>query len=179
LIRASTLKTRIAEDYNATAGIYDMRYREEQQLKIGFLLNRVRLRDGDTVIDAGCGTGLLLESVSERAKAWLVGIDSSIGMLREAKRKGIEADLVLGDVENMPFKDGVADAAFSVSVIQLAENPERAISEIRRITKAGGAIGISYLKRAGIEPPLAAGIRAAVHASETLKDIFITGFRED
>lgn len=173
------MNARIAEDYNATAGIYDMRYREEQQLKIGFLLNRVRLRDGDTIIDAGCGTGLLLEAASERAKAWLVGIDSSIGMLREAKRKGIEADLVLGDIEKMPFRDRVADAVFSVSVIQLADDPGQAVSEIRRVTKEGGAIAISYLRKAGIDPPRATGIRAAVHASETMKDIFITGFRED
>ncbi|MEN3006468.1 MAG: methyltransferase domain-containing protein [Candidatus Methanosuratincola petrocarbonis] len=173
------MKSRIAEDYNATAGIYDMRYREEQGLKIGFLLNRVRLKDGDTVIDAGCGTGLLLEAVSGRAKTWLVGLDSSIGMLQEARRKGVEADLVLGDIESMPFRDCVADAVFSVSVIQLADDPGRAVSEIRRITKAGGTIAISYLKSAGIECPQAAGIRAAVHASETMKDIFITGFRED
>ncbi|MEM2125949.1 MAG: methyltransferase domain-containing protein [Candidatus Methanosuratincola sp.] len=172
------MKSRIAEDYNATAGIYDMRYREEQQLKIGFLLNRVGLRDGDTVIDAGCGTGLLLEAVSERAKTRLVGLDSSIGMLREAKRKGLDADLVLGDIESMPFRDCVADAVFSVSVIQLADDPGQAVSEIRRISKAGGAIAISYLKRAGIDPPRTAGIRAVVHISETMKDVFITGFRE-
>ncbi len=173
------MKSRIAEDYNATACMYEMRYKEEQQLKIAFLLSRVRLRDGETVIDAGCGTGLLLEAVSKRAKTWLVGLDSSIGMLKEAKKKGVDADLVLGDIESMPFRDCVADTVFSVSVVQLANNPRRAVGEIRRITKAGGSIGISYLERAGIDPPEAAGMRVAVHTSETMKDIFITGFKED
>ncbi|MEJ5293309.1 MAG: methyltransferase domain-containing protein [Candidatus Methanosuratincola sp.] len=173
-----SLKGRVAEDYNATAGIYDMRYRDEQQLKIGFLLNRVRLKEGDIVVDAGCGTGLLLEAVSAREKAWLVGLDSSIGMLREARRKNTGADLVLGDIENMPFRDCVADAVFSISVIQLAEDPTRAVDEIRRVAKAGGAIAISYLSKAGLPPPEVKGLTVMVHSSETMKDVFITGFRD-
>lgn len=171
-------KARIAEEYNASAPLYDSRYTEEQQVKAGFLLNRVRLCGGEVVIDAGCGTGILLEIISKRAAATLVGLDSSIGMLREARRKGINAELVLGDIEHMPFRDGAADAVFSISVIQLAEDPRAALEEMRRVLKVGGSLAVSYLRRAGISIPEVDGLETAVHDSETMKDIFITGYRK-
>ncbi|MBC7120145.1 MAG: class I SAM-dependent methyltransferase [Candidatus Methanosuratus sp.] len=172
------MKSKIAEEYNITAGIYDMRYREEQQVKIGFILNRVRIRDGDTIIDAGCGTGLLLEVASGIVNGWLVGLDSSIGMLLQAKRKGVQADLVLGDVERMPFMDSSADVVFSVSVIQLADDPKMAFKELKRILKKDGIMAISYLRKAGISPPKVEGLKLAVHDSETMKDVFMIGYKE-
>ncbi|MDI9644496.1 MAG: class I SAM-dependent methyltransferase [Candidatus Verstraetearchaeota archaeon] len=173
------MKPGVAEEYDASSATYDSLYKEEQEVKFGFLLNRVRPGGGEEVVlDAGCGTGLLLEALSRRWGCTLVGLDSSEGMLREAKRKGTAANLVLGDIEKMPFKDGSFDIAFSVSVIQLADDPEEAIGEIRRVLKKGGRVGISYLRRAGIAVPRIRGLRVAVHDSETMKDIFLTGYRE-
>lgn len=172
------MKPGVAEGYNASAATYDPLYREEQGIKFAFLLNRVMPKGGEVVLDAGCGTGLLLEVLSRRRDCTVVGLDISLGMLREAKRKGTTAELVLGDIERMPFRDCSFDVSFSVSAIQLAEDPKAAVAELRRVLRKGGRIGVSYLRRAGVSIPNVEGLVLAVHDSETMKDVFLTGYRE-
>jgi uncharacterized protein YbaR (Trm112 family) len=63
---------------------------------------------GSTVLDLCCGSGMDAEYLAN-AGADVVGVDISIGALRgaqeRARRYGLEYDLVLGDVENLPVHD--------------------------------------------------------------------------
>ncbi|MBS7252163.1 MAG: class I SAM-dependent methyltransferase, partial [Candidatus Freyarchaeota archaeon] len=47
--------------YDQTAWIYDRRYREIQEEKYKSILSKIALHKRDLVLDAGCGTGLLME----------------------------------------------------------------------------------------------------------------------
>lgn len=165
---------RVVSDYNATAGIYDARYIEEQVTKIGFLLNRLRPEGGTLVIDIGCGTGMLLERLRGGINA--VGIDPSIGMLRVARRKGCKAALILADAGHIPIRSGIGDYAFSVSVIQLLGEPGRGVGEMLRVLKRGGWIGISALLKSFTGESLKALFGIAdgeAYESETMKDAFL------
>ncbi len=165
---------RVVSDYNATARIYDDRYSMEQGTKIGFLTNRLRPSRGALVLDIGCGTGKLFERL--KGGPLCVGIDASIGMLREAKRKGTGAEVVLADAEHIPIKSGIVDYAFSVSVIQLLDKPGKGAEEILRILKVGGWLGVSALLKSFTGEGLKELFRVAdgeAYDSETMKDAFI------
>lgn len=168
-------KRRLMKEYDATAPAYDMRYREEQELKIGFILSRVRPRGG-VVLDAGCGTGMLLRKIMQSSFA--IGIDMSIKMLEEAKRKGC-SDLILADLEALPLVEGCCKTVYSISVLQLLGDPTEAIGELMRVLEPGGEFAISLLGKA----EFARGIQISGAAyredqSESLKDTFYTGHKK-
>ncbi|NHV59900.1 MAG: class I SAM-dependent methyltransferase [Candidatus Verstraetearchaeota archaeon] len=77
-------KLDLLRDYNATAHLYDERYKEEQMPKISFLLGKLKPKEKDVLLDVGCGTGLLFEKVN---CGLIVGVDISLNMLREAKKR--------------------------------------------------------------------------------------------
>lgn len=77
-------KLDLVRDYDATAHLYDERYKEEQMQKINFLLDKLSPKEGDILLDIGCGTGLLFEKADCRL---IVGVDISPNMLREARKK--------------------------------------------------------------------------------------------
>lgn len=165
---------RVVSDYDATAGIYDSRYLAEQETKIGFLLNRLRPGGGALVLDVGCGTGLLIERLRRDAVA--IGIDPSLGMLKEAKRKGCRAELVQADAEHLPVKSCAADYVLSVSALQLLCEPARGAREMLRVLKPGGRIGVSALMKSFTGDALKSLFGIAdgeAYDSETMKDAFL------
>ncbi|MBM5805012.1 MAG: class I SAM-dependent methyltransferase [Candidatus Verstraetearchaeota archaeon] len=178
-----TTKKEIIGNYDTTARIYDMQYREEQLLKISFTLKRVMPRAGDTVIDAGCGTGMLFEHLDHCGL--LVGVDPSINMLREARkrtREGGNTELVLGDVEALPFRGGSCDVVFCISVLQLMDDPRRGLEEILRILKSRGSFAATLIRKARFAQDLDRFVRGAfveLYDSESMKDVFLIGQRID
>jgi len=164
-------KLELVRDYNATAHLYNERYREEQEVKITFLLGKLRPKEGDVLIDVGCGTGLLFDYVSSRL---MVGVDISINMLREAKKRAKDnVELILGDAEYLPIRDEVADIIVSITVLQLIGNQGACMCEILRCLRKGGSFGIGVLKKGNV--PEALLIKSEVYESDTMKDVFCVG----
>ncbi|MCW3476513.1 tetratricopeptide repeat protein [Limobrevibacterium gyesilva] len=58
-------------------------------------------RELGPILDLGCGTGLVGVVLSDLRISHLAGVDASSGMLAEAERKGLYAELVHGDIEQM------------------------------------------------------------------------------
>jgi len=177
------MKKEIIGNYDTTARIYDMQYRDEQSLKISFTLKRVMPRAGDTVMDAGCGTGMLFEHL-DHCKL-LVGVDPSINMLREAKkkaRKGGNTELVLGDIEALPFRGGSCDVVFCISVLQLMDDPRRGLEEILRVVKSKGSFAATLIRKARFAQNLNKFVKGALvelYDSESMKDVFLIGRRTE
>lgn len=178
-------KLELVRDYNATAHLYDDRYRDEQIPKISFLLDKIRPKKDDVLVDVGCGTGLLFE----RANCGLiVGVDISINMLREAKKRASseskqssmgktkDVELILADAEFLPIRTESVDVAVSVTALQLSGDQERAVSEVLRILKDQGSFGIGIIKKAKIPNGLPKG--TMLYNVEEMKDIFCVGKKE-
>ena len=93
------------------------------------------------VLDAGAGTGLVGESLSELGYRDRVAMDLSPGMLEEARKKGIYRELrqmVMG--EPLDFPSGYFDAVVSVGVLTVGHAPAGSLDELVRITRAGGYV---------------------------------------
>lgn len=99
------------------------------------------------ILDVATGTGdlLLLQGKKLRPKR-LVGFDLSQGMLDVARKKldnhGIDAELVRGDAENMPFDDNNFDAITVAFGVRNFENLEKGLAEMARILAPGGKLYI-------------------------------------
>ncbi|MBC8268981.1 MAG: class I SAM-dependent methyltransferase [Rhodospirillaceae bacterium] len=92
-----------------------------------------------TLLDAGCGTGLLGEILSHMGYHDLSGIDLSQGMLDQAAAKSVYANLqqmALGT--DLAFEDGRFSAVVSFGVLTAGHAPPQSLDEMIRITKPGG-----------------------------------------
>jgi ubiquinone/menaquinone biosynthesis C-methylase UbiE len=142
---------KIRERYEATASGYDELYRGEQFEKYFVALRRIP-PDG-VILDAGCGTGLLIEFMAlqgllARVKKY-VCMDYSWEMLRRARSRvrlycPNKCVLVEGNVQHVPFKDSTFDITYSFTVIDLVDDIGQTLSELQRVTR--GRIVVSMLK---------------------------------
>ena len=124
-------------DYDILSGCYDELYGEEQRGKYGWVVRAAGPRLG-VLLDAGCGTALLLDYLRSGGVGYVfyVGVDISLGMLRKAKtRKDPSSDLVQADIHRLPFREKSYDTTVSVTVMHHLEH-SRALSELRRVTRS-------------------------------------------
>ena len=122
------------------------------------LLERLKLRGDETVLDVGCGHGLLLIAAAKmlpRGRA--VGIDiwsmdqsdnSRESTLRNATLEGVTQRVTVhdGDMRKMPFADRSFDATvahFAIHNVRSREGRREAIREIVRTLNQGGQVAIS------------------------------------
>lgn len=113
---------------------------------------------GRRVLEAGCGTGLLLEHV-DRIAAQAVGVDLSRGMLERARQRGLS--VVQGSVTALPFADASFDTVYSMKVLAHVPDIERALAEMARVTRPGGHLVLEFYNRWSLRylARLAAGAR--------------------
>ncbi len=93
------------------------------------------------VLDLACGTGDAGALLLNKAES-VVGLDYSLPMLKVAKEKYPEMLLVRGDALNTPFPDKAFDTVIVSLGLRHFENPEKGLSEIRRVLKSGGEVRI-------------------------------------
>lgn len=102
---------------------------------------------GKTVLDLGCGDGVLAYRLSRKG-AVVYGLDVSKTGIRLAKQqlqtsKGTTVRLLVGSCYDTGFVDNHFDALVSSDVIEHVQDSERFLSEVRRILKPGAKAVIS------------------------------------
>jgi SAM-dependent methyltransferase len=101
------------------------------------------LRDGQHVLDVGCGTGSLSRAVvSFGPTARVTGLDPAPAYVAFARQAvpDARAQFQEGVAESLPFADRSFDAALALLVLQDFTEPRQAISEMARVTRAGGVV---------------------------------------
>jgi len=118
------------------------------------ILHLLADRPIEQLLDAGTGTGRMLELLAPHARR-AIGIDSSPEMLAIARDKLLRGPLAncqvrLGDVYRLPFEVGF-DAVVFHQVLHYLDDPAAAVSEAARVLKRGGRLLIADFAPHGLE----------------------------
>src|SRR5690554_614112 len=101
---------------------------------------------GDRVLDIACGSGTAA-LIAARRYCEVSGIDYVPALIERAKRRaaaeGFNVDFRVADAQALPFPDASFDVALSVYGVQFAPDQERAASEMLRVCRLGGRIGLA------------------------------------
>lgn len=100
---------------------------------------------GRTVLDLGCGGGLLSKPLVE-AGARVLGCDLSLGSLAQA-RKHVKGVFVNADVLRTPFASACADLVLLADVLEHLERPAEVLREAARLLRPGGLVFVNTLNR--------------------------------
>jgi ubiquinone/menaquinone biosynthesis C-methylase UbiE/uncharacterized protein YbaR (Trm112 family) len=137
--------------YNRVAGLYDAGIKLFAYLAgggeahfRGEYLRELEVRDGDRVLEVSIGTGANVHYLP--VKATYFGLDLSWGMLKRCQKNLArwrrEAELILGNAEELPLVDESFDTVLHVGGINAFNDPAKAICEMVRVARAGAKIVI-------------------------------------
>ncbi len=189
-------KTKDAVDYTIMKDDYSNLdgYMADADLGLGCGLPTefANIKPGDTVVDLGSGAGndvfVARAIVGDNGK--VIGIDMTEDMIAKANwnkdKLGFKnVEFKLGDIENMPVGNNIADVVVSNCVLNLVPDKEKAFSEIYRIIKPGGHFCVSDIVIKGELPEqikrsaemYAGCVAGAVHQDEYLSIIKKAGFK--
>lgn len=102
------------------------------------LFGRTGLKKAQRVLEVGCGTGAILNEVVTSAA--LHGLDIQPASLMEARVNAPAAILTGGDILSMPYPQDVFDITFCHFLLLWVADSQRALHEMKRVTKQGGHI---------------------------------------
>ncbi len=150
------------------------------------------IKKGDTVVDLGSGAGndvfVARAIVGDEGK--VIGLDMTEEMiekanLNKAKLGFKNVEFHLGDIEQMPFENNIADVVVSNCVLNLVPDKRKAFSEIYRVLKPGAHFCVSDIVIKGELPAglkksaemYAGCVAGALQQDDYLGIIKETGFR--
>lgn len=154
--------------FSASLGSYDLEIEAHYLAALKLALGALGSLRERTVLDAGCGDGVLLDLLG-RQGALAVGLDAEqVGLelaRQELKRRGTTASLIQGICEALPFCLGAFDAILAVEVIEHLEDPDRFMSEAGRVLTDEGILIVTTPRRREGEPP-----KSQFHVREFSRD---------
>lgn len=101
------------------------------------------VRDGETVLDVGSGTGALAAALATAApSSHIVGIDPAAPYVRLAQQQqgGARVTFEVGDAQQMRFDRASFDRTLSLLVVNFIPDAANAVGEMIRVTKSNGTV---------------------------------------
>lgn len=139
--------THVQEFFGARAADWDARFPDDGPAYAS-AVGRLSLREGDRVLDAGCGTGRALTPLRAAVgpTGVVLGADLTPAMLEAAVAAGRRRDglLLLADVAALPLRTRSLDAVFAGGLISHLPRPAANLGELARVVRPGGLLALFH-----------------------------------
>ena len=100
------------------------------------LLNLIRLKKIDSILDVGCGEGFTLNRLREHGIGkHLEGIEYLKDAIELSKKTYQGIKITEGTIYNLPYKDNSFDLVLCTEVLEHLDNPKKGLEELVRVSK--------------------------------------------
>ena len=115
-----------------------------QPIRANLLLNRFK---GGRFLEVGCGMAphCLLARSKPGSEIW--GLDLADTLIEKLKKEYRDINYIVGDGNNLPFKDDYFDYLVIGEFLEHMEDPEKTLTELFRVIKKGGVLALSVPNR--------------------------------
>jgi SAM-dependent methyltransferase len=111
------------------------------------VLRKLNVGPDSMLLDVGCGAGLFC-ALAAQLGATIKGLDAAQGLIEIAKKRVPQGDFRVGEMEELPFASQTFDVVTGFNSFQFAANPVNALSEARRVARAGAPVVITVWGKA-------------------------------
>jgi ubiquinone/menaquinone biosynthesis C-methylase UbiE len=114
------------------------------------LVERMNIREGERVLDVGCGTGRLGRWLAEVVgpSGSVVGVDPLPERIAIARTHAPGVEFEVGQAEDLSaFADAGFDAVCMSAVFHWVTDKPKALAEVRRVLRPGGRLGVTTVPR--------------------------------
>jgi ubiquinone/menaquinone biosynthesis C-methylase UbiE len=147
------VRNKTYETYNKVGPDYDNWYWFKQAKKLRAELTKEvleilerELKGKPKILDLCCGTGHLVGLLSQLGD--YTGLDFAPRMISTCKERYTNKDFIVGDAEQLPFKDKSFDCVVCFWSFHHIVYPDNVLDEIKRVLKPGGFLLIATFKDA-------------------------------
>jgi len=135
-------KSDIISFFDERADRWDsMQERNEQVIEK--ILDVGGIKKGISVLDVACGTGILFSDYKKRQVISVTGVDISPEMVKIAKNKFSDFEIICADAETVTF-DKQFDAVMIYNAFPHFINPRKLIENLAKATKHGGRLTVAH-----------------------------------
>lgn len=125
--------------FSKRAAVYDEQFEGRLSKNVYQLVTEnVKLKQGDKVLDVGCGTGTILKRLNDICNIEGFGIDMEEKMIEQAKKKCPQMNIQKNDCSNTPFADETFDSVIACMAFHHFYAQTTFAKEVSRILKKGG-----------------------------------------
>jgi len=111
------------------------------------LAESLQILPGEKVLDVACGSGNAALAAARRAWGNTVGADFVPALLERGRERAaaerLQVEFVEADAQDLPFADSEFDVAMSIFGVMFAPDQEKAASELLRVVRPGGRVGVA------------------------------------
>ena len=133
----------VEKSYDRISSGYDNTWTSHMRDKTEALLNRLPLEKGQKALDLACGTGFATGLLYKKTQNRVTGVDSSAGMLSQARRNAPECEFVQSDI--LDYLKSQKDNSFDIVTCCWAigySRPFAVMKQIKRVLKKDGCVAI-------------------------------------
>lgn len=121
---------------------------EETRVRLPSLISELNIKTGETILDIGSGTGILLPLLHKitKGRSKIVSLDIAEEMLKQARDNGHHSNIeyVHADVAAMPLSSDTFDLVICYSCFPHFSDKIKALAEIARVLRKGGRLAICH-----------------------------------
>lgn len=139
-----TRARKMREFYETSAAYFEMLSEtsstaQAQSLDLYVTIMKKYSRDGQRVLDVGCGRGVTTASLA-REDGFVIGADLSLNLLRGRPKDKPGAIWVVASADRLPFLDGTFSVIGMNSVLEHVVDVPAVLEELVRVTETGGKL---------------------------------------
>jgi len=136
------------EYFNQLAGKWDKMTPEEIRARLPQMIDYLAIKPGDTILDVGGGTGILLPLLYKAAGGGgkIVSLDIAEEMLKQARNNGHQGniDFIHADVAAIPLSGEAFDLVICYSCFPHFPDKLKALAEMARVLRNRGRLAICH-----------------------------------
>jgi ubiquinone/menaquinone biosynthesis C-methylase UbiE len=164
------LKAHVRERFTKTAEVFGDYAVAHRVTEAETLARMVGANENDRGVDLASGPGTLALRFARHVR-WILALDLTPAILERARQTAAHDGLIhkmtftIGDAQRVPLADDSLDLAVTSYSLHHISDPARVISEMSRVVKKGGRVGLI-----DIEAPIDPEVRALNHRIEFIRD---------
>lgn len=128
------------------------------------VIKKLDLHPGETLLDAGCGSGYMLSEIVRQVSVEGCGADIAENQIRNAKKLFPKISFSAAPIEKLPFADASFDKVLCYSTLTYSLDWKKSVDEVLRVCKPGGRILLADLTLSHLRLNFYASVLSSVPA---------------